>query len=134
MSSSTPPGSPPLARLPLQIGTTATWSAARSALTLFPSLAIVAFGVSLGFTTRSLILALFVAVPGILLAVFAGTHLVTAVKTRASDLLLYPDGVLVDGGRLHGHRSGSDKQQAAENDSSTALMEPHHTAGARLTS
>src|SRR3954464_2603670 len=36
----------PLARLPLQIGTTATWGAARAAVALFPGLAIVAGGIA----------------------------------------------------------------------------------------
>ena len=103
---------PPLARLPLQIGTTATWSAARAAVTLFPGLALAGCGVFVGIGSGSPIAGIVVAVPGILLVVFAATHLRMAVTTRASDLLLYPDGVLVDGGRLHGHRIGWRELQA----------------------
>ncbi len=102
-------GSPPLARLPLQIGTTATWSAARSALALFPGLAILGAAIYIPISANvvdsgPIVAALFVALPGGLLTVFAVTHLVSAIKTRASDLLLFPDGLQVDGGRLHGHR------------------------------
>ena len=105
------PFQPPLARLPLQIGTTATWSAARAALGLFPGLALLGIAVYIpiaanDFNAGILISALFVALPGGLLTVFAVMHLFSAVKTRASDLLLYPEGLLVDGGRLHGERIG----------------------------
>ena len=50
--------------------------------------------------------ALIVALPGGLLTVFAVMHLFAAIKTRASDLLLFPEGLQVDGGRLHGQRIG----------------------------
>ena len=41
---------------------------------------------------------------GGLLVVYSIGHMRAAVRTRASDILLYPDGLLVDGGRLHGQR------------------------------
>lgn len=102
-------GSAPLARLPLQIGTTATWSAARSALALFPGLAILGAAIYIPISadvvdSGPIFAALIVALPGGLLTVFAVTHLVSAIKTRASDLLLFPEGLQVDGGRLHGQR------------------------------
>lgn len=102
-------GSPPLARLPLQIGTTATWSAARSALALFPGLAILGGAIAIPISANvvdggTIFAALLVALPGGLLTVFAVMHLVSAIKTRASDLLLFPEGLQVDGGRLHGQR------------------------------
>lgn len=101
----------PLARLPLQIGTTATWSAARAAVALFPGLAILGCAIYIGATSSSfdggvLISCLLVALPGGLLTVYAVMHLFAAVKTRASDLLLFPEGLQVDGGRLHGQRIG----------------------------
>ncbi|HEX7667275.1 MAG TPA: hypothetical protein VF407_22240 [Polyangiaceae bacterium] len=104
-------GPAPLARLPLQIGTTATWSAARSAVALFPGLGIIGGAIAIAVTAGSfdgttVLYTAFFALPGILLTVFAVMHLVSAVKTRASDLLLYPEGILVDGGRLHGQRIG----------------------------
>ncbi|MEO8877932.1 MAG: hypothetical protein ABI461_20230, partial [Polyangiaceae bacterium] len=104
-------GPVPLARLPLQIGTTATWSAARSAVTLFPGLAIIGgaiwFAIAANdFNVGVVLAALLFALPGGLLTVFAVMHLLSAVKTRASDLLLFPEGLLVDGGRLHGERIG----------------------------
>ncbi|MGH7281847.1 MAG: hypothetical protein ACRELY_10015 [Polyangiaceae bacterium] len=105
-----PPQAAPLACLPLQIGTTATWSAARAAVALFPGLAILGGAIYLPFAARSpnnvIVAAFLLALPGGLLTVFALMHLFEAVKTRASDLLFYPDGLLVDGGRLHGQRIG----------------------------
>jgi hypothetical protein len=104
-------GPTPLARLPLQIGTTATWSAARSALALFPGLAILGGAIAIPISANrvdggTIIAALMVALPGGLLTVFAVMHLMSAIKTRASDLLLFPEGLQVDGGRLHGQRIG----------------------------
>ncbi len=104
-----PHAASPLARLPLQIGTTATWSAARAALTLFPGIAILGSAIDYDLTTHDPVLGMVImttlaAVPGVLLLVYAITHLVAAVRTRASDLLLDSRGFLVDGGRLHGQR------------------------------
>ncbi len=109
-----PPAATPLARLPLQIGTTATWSAARAAVALFPGLAFLGGAVYCVINAvqkdvppiAAVMLTAMVALPGVMLTVYAVTHLIAAVKTRASDLLLYPDGILVDGGYLHGHRIG----------------------------
>ncbi len=100
------PPAQPLARLPLQIGTTATWGAARAAATLFPSLGCVVGGVFLlvnatGDDDGS---GGFGILFGVLLLVYAGVHLWSALKTRASDLLFFPDGLLVDGGKMHGQR------------------------------
>ncbi|MEO7112806.1 MAG: hypothetical protein ABI183_20350 [Polyangiaceae bacterium] len=114
MQNAPPPGAAgptPLARLPLQIGTTATWSAARSALALFPGLAILGGAIAIPISANvvdggTIFAALLVALPGGLLTVFAVMHLMSAIKTRASDLLLFPEGLQVDGGRLHGERIG----------------------------
>ncbi|MEO8797189.1 MAG: hypothetical protein ABI551_04830, partial [Polyangiaceae bacterium] len=93
------------------IGTTATWSAARSAVALFPGLALIGVAIALAvgadpLDAGTVFGTLLIAMPGGLLAAFAAMHLVSAVKTRASDILLYPEGILVDGGRLHGQRIG----------------------------
>jgi hypothetical protein len=91
-----------LARLPLQIGTTATWSAGRSAAALFPGIALIGAGLGLMATLPVGKLALVVVVPGVLLVVFALGHMVRAIRNRASDIQLLTGGLLVDGGRLHG--------------------------------
>jgi hypothetical protein len=98
-----------LARLPLQIGTTATWSVGRAAVALFPGLAIVGVAVYVGLAAesfrRSLVaVILLCALPGLLLTAYALMHLHGALRTRASDLLFLADGLIVDGGRLHGQR------------------------------
>jgi hypothetical protein len=107
-----PPASPArsaeegvLARLPLQIGTTSTWSAGRSAAALFPGFALMGAAVSLaahmegGFEVVAIL-----AVAGALLVAYSVMHAFGAVRTRASDLLLLPDALVVDGGRLHGEK------------------------------
>jgi hypothetical protein len=91
-----------LARLPLQIGTTATWSAGRSAATLFPGIALLGAAAAIVVTIHTGKLALVVLVPGVLLIVFAISHMIGAVRNRASDLMLLTSGLVVDGGRLHG--------------------------------
>jgi hypothetical protein len=101
------PGMPPqtdgvLARLPLQIGTTATWSAGRSAATLFPGIALVGAAVAIVATIHTVKLALVVLVPAVLLIAFAIGHLIGAIRNRASDIMLLTSGLVVDGGRLHG--------------------------------
>jgi hypothetical protein len=93
-----------LARLPLQIGTTSAWSAGRSAAALFPGFAL--FGtaivmlVHLGRYDIRFVLA--VGAVGALLVAYSIGHITSAVRTRASDVLLFSDGLTVDGGRLHG--------------------------------
>ncbi|HEY5240810.1 MAG TPA: hypothetical protein VIJ22_05060, partial [Polyangiaceae bacterium] len=91
-----------LARLPLQIGTTATWSAGRSAAALFPGIAIVGGAAAIVATIHAVKLALVVMVPGVLLIVYALGHVIGAVRNRASDVMLLTNGLVVDGGRLHG--------------------------------
>jgi hypothetical protein len=91
-----------LARLPLQIGTTATWSAGRSAAALFPGIALVGAGLAIVVTLQTVKLALVVLVPGVLLVAFAVGHVIGAVRNRASDVMLLTSGLVVDGGRLHG--------------------------------
>ncbi|HEX3343672.1 MAG TPA: hypothetical protein VHS09_03825 [Polyangiaceae bacterium] len=90
-----------LARLPLQIGTTATWSAGRSAATLFPGLALLGAAAAIVASTHSVRLGLVVTVPGALLVVYALGHVAGAVRNRASDVMLLAGGLVVDGGRLH---------------------------------
>ncbi len=95
-----------LARLPLQIGTTSAWSAMRAAASLFPGFALVGAAISmmarLGGDGIRLVLA--VGAIGGLLVAYAIGHMFTAVRTRASDVLLFMDGLAVDGGRLHGEK------------------------------
>lgn len=98
-----------LARLPLQIGTTATWSAGRAAVALFPGLAVMGSAVALGIADLSDLgdsfkLLLLLLVIGGLLVFYALMHMRGAVRNRASDVLLTPEGLQVDGGRLHGER------------------------------
>ncbi len=99
-------GAPVLARLPLQIGTTSAWSTGRSAGALFPGFALIAVGVGLlrhlgSIDVREvLVLVAF----GVMLVLYALGHARTAFQTRASDILLLGDGLIVDGGRLHGVR------------------------------
>jgi hypothetical protein len=95
-----------LARLPLQIGTTSTWSAGRAAAALFPGFALIGAAVSmmihLGGDGIRLVLA--VAAVGGMLVIYAIGHIRGAIRTRASDVMLLPDGLLVDGGHLHGEK------------------------------
>jgi hypothetical protein len=97
-----PPTDGVLARLPLQIGTTATWSAGRSAATLFPGIALVGAAVAIVVAIHTVKLGLVVLVPGVLLVAFAIGHMIGAVRNRASDITLLTSGLVVDGGRLHG--------------------------------
>jgi ribosomal protein L40E len=95
----------PLARLPLQIGTTAAWGAARAAISLFPALGLIGLGVLLfahELGNDAAELGAWPCLVGLLLLVYGLIHLWGAVKNRASDLLLFPSGVHIDGGRLHG--------------------------------
>jgi hypothetical protein len=91
-----------LARLPLQIGTTATWSAGRAAATLFPGIALMGAAVAVVIGVHAVKLALVILVPAVLLIVFAIGHVIGAVRNRASDVMLLSNGLRVDGGRLHG--------------------------------
>jgi hypothetical protein len=90
-----------LARLPLQIGTTATWSAGRAAAVLFPGLALVAAAIGVGASVHDPRVAAVLLIPGALLVIYAVSHVIGAVRNRASDVLLTANGLLVDGGRLH---------------------------------
>jgi hypothetical protein len=90
-----------LARLPLQIGTTATWSAGRAAAVLFPGLALIGAAISLLLSIHDGRAAIIVLLPGVLLVVYATGHVVGAVRNRASDVMLTAQGLLVEGGRLH---------------------------------
>jgi hypothetical protein len=93
---------PVLARLPLQIGTTSAWSAGRAAAALFPGFALFGTAISmLVHVGRWDIRA--VGAVGAMLVAYAVGHILSAFRTRASDVLLFTDGLSVDGGRLHGH-------------------------------
>ncbi len=101
----------PLARLPLQIGTTSTWSAARAAIAIFPGFALILSGALTAALSSageddalSLTLTFWPAtvVLGPMLVVYGFIHLHGALKNRASDVLLHAEGLVVDGGRLHG--------------------------------
>jgi hypothetical protein len=96
------PGQGVLAVLPLQIGTTATWSAGRAAAALFPGLAVIGAGVAVVATVHSVRLGLAVVAPGALLVAYALGHVLGAVRNRASDVMLLATGLVIDGGRLHG--------------------------------
>jgi hypothetical protein len=100
------PAGAPLACLPLQIGTTSVWSAGRAAAALFPGLALIAAAIwMLVHITSNDIRVIGVAgAVGVLLVLYALGHLLGALQNRASDVLLHTDGLLVDGGRLHGER------------------------------
>jgi hypothetical protein len=91
----------------LQIGTNAAWGAGRAAATLFPGLACLGAAVMFGLVAGggNDVLAIPLAI-GVLFVVYACFHTWRAVKTRASDLLLFPGGVHVEGGRLDGARIG----------------------------
>jgi hypothetical protein len=93
-----------LARLPLQIGTTSTWSAGRAAASLFPGFALIGAAFSLMFHVGDVRLFLAVGAVGGMMIIYAIGHMRGAVRTRASDVLLLSDGLLVDGGHLHGHK------------------------------
>src|ERR1700722_5165707 len=83
-----PPPESVLAVLPLQIGTTATWSAGRAAAALFPGLAVIGAGVAIVATVHTVKLGLAVVVPGALLVAYALGHVLGAVRNRASDVML----------------------------------------------
>ncbi len=95
-----------LARLPLQIGTTSTWSAGRSAAALFPGFALIgaAFSLMIHFGGGDFRVVLAIGAVGGLLVVYAVSHIRSAFRNRASDVLLFKDALVVDGGRLHGER------------------------------
>jgi len=103
-TAATPASPGVLARLPLQIGTTSAWSAGRSAAALFPGLAltILAVWMLVHIATYDLRITGAVGAVGVMLVLYAAGHLRSALSTRASDVLLFGDGLAVDGGRLHG--------------------------------
>jgi hypothetical protein len=101
--------------LPLQIGTTSTWSTARSAIAIFPGIACILLGVFTALLSNAkdddpvaLTIAFWplTVVLGPMLLVYGIIHFYGALKNRASDVLLHPEGLVVDGGRLHGTRMG----------------------------
>jgi hypothetical protein len=126
-----PPPESVLARLPLQIGTTATWSAGRAAAALFPGLAILGVAVAVAMALGSNVsdggrLVIALVVLGLMLVGYAIAHLVGAIRTRASDVVLVADGLIVDGGRLHGERIGW-------NELTVPFAELEETSARRLT-
>src|ERR1700722_6778081 len=126
-----PPPESVLARLPLQIGTTATWSAGRAAAALFPGLAILGVAVAVAMALGSNVsdggrLVIALVVLGLMLVGYAIAHLVGAIRTRASDVVLVADGLIVDGGGLHGERIGW-------NELTVPFAELEETSARRLT-
>jgi hypothetical protein len=94
----------PLARLPLQIGTSSTWNATAAALTLLPALALTTLPMAYDPEAGALV-GLFVLVSLTLpFIIYAIASLVRARRSRASDVMLFGDGILVDGGPLHKRR------------------------------
>lgn len=93
-----------LARLPLQIGTSATWNVTGAALTLLPSIA-VTFLPCAYLGVRGLVASAFVTLTITApFVVYAIASMVRARRHRASDVLLHADGVVVVGGPMHGRR------------------------------
>ena len=93
-----------LARLPLQIGTTSTWSAGRAAAALFPGFALLGVAVMAASHIGDARVVVALAAVGVMLILYAIGHVRGAIRTRASDVLLLADGLLVDGGHLHAQR------------------------------
>ena len=93
-------------RLPLQVGITATWAAARVALAVFPGLAFAGLGVRLVIWTEGNgdeVLAIpFVA--ALLFLGYAWFYLRLALRARASDLRFHDDHLAIDGGVHRGRR------------------------------
>ncbi len=90
-------------RLPLQIGTSSLWSAARAAASLVSGPALVVVAVAAFFDDRvSFAIGAGLVVAGVLLFLFGVTHVQQAVRSRASDVVLRRDGVRIEGGRFHG--------------------------------
>lgn len=105
--SSAPPGSKtsakPLVRIPLQVGTTAAWAAARASLGLLPGLGfLILFFYFLDWSGDAAGDAgEIVVIPLIGVALFfgySGFYARIAWRARASDLLVYPDGVRIEDG------------------------------------
>lgn len=94
--------SKPLARLPLQIGTSATWNATGAALTLLPALALTVLPIAyLGEVGAviSLFVLLLLTLPFVIYGIAC---LVRSRRSRASDIHLDAGGIVVDGGPMHG--------------------------------
>lgn len=92
----------PMARLPLQVGTTATWAVARAAITFVPGLALLGVGVSWfleGGSSGELEGA--IAICGGLFITSSVLSLRLALKTRASDLQVFSDWLRLEGGPQH---------------------------------
>jgi hypothetical protein len=90
-----------MVRLPLQVGTTATWAAARVAIALFPALSLFVVGV---LWVKAGVDGEAIAIPfvlGGLLLAYAWFYARLALRSRASDLRFLDDALAIDGGR-HG--------------------------------
>ena len=85
--------------LPLQVGTSALWSGARSAATFLPAIGLVASGVYLVIDTGSIEVLFFFVVVGGAFLYYAAKHFTLALRLRPSDVVLNADGVRIIGGR-----------------------------------
>lgn len=88
-------------RLPLQIGTSSLWSLARGAATLLPGLVL-----AVGAVPLLAVASVYAVVPGVvgaLFVYFAVMHLIIAVRSRPSDVILASNGLLIEGGVYHSH-------------------------------
>jgi hypothetical protein len=98
----------PIARLPLQIGVAAAWGIARAGVSLFPGLVwtgawlSAALPLALSAVWEPAAWRVALAVLGGFPLAHAAFNLRAALRTRASDLHVYPEGVAVDGGPHHG--------------------------------
>jgi DNA-directed RNA polymerase subunit RPC12/RpoP len=90
-------------RLPLQVGTSALWSGARSAATFLPALGLIAFGIhaiiAMGAETLGFAVLAFFLVCGGGLAYFSWRHFTLALRLRPSDVVLNAAGIRIVGGR-----------------------------------
>lgn len=104
MAPSSPAQPAPLARLPLQIGTSATWNATAAALTLLPAFALtvlpIAYLGEVGIVVACVVL-LTLTLPFVIYGI---ASLVRSRRSRASDIHLDAGGISIDGGPMHGHR------------------------------
>jgi hypothetical protein len=92
----------PLVRLPLQVGTTATWAIARAAVAAAPGLGLIVLGIWSLIAFESGEVAVAIGATGGLLVFYAGYYVLHGLDTRASDLLVFRDRLRVEGGSDHG--------------------------------
>ena len=93
-----------LARFPLLVGTSCGWNIGGAALTFLPALALTAVPILYGTDSGvlvSLVLLVLITLP---FMVYALASIVRAFRSRASDVVLDADGIVIHGGAHHGRR------------------------------